>query len=85
MFCKKMLWKSKTAITFAYDVEKSIIYQNIQQDNLDLIWTAIGHFANFKNPEILKGKNVILKFMFFWIFGQTMDKLLIQENISVTK
>jgi hypothetical protein len=48
MFCKKVLWKSKTAITFAYDVKKKrIIYQNVQHEKPVPISTAVGRFADF--------------------------------------
>ena len=47
MFCEKLLQKSKTAITFAYDVEKCIIYQNVQHENPHMMETAYGLFANF--------------------------------------
>ena len=43
MFWKKVLWESKTAITFVYDVEKkSLIYQKIQHEKLVSISTAFG-------------------------------------------
>ena len=83
MFCKKVSEKSKTAITFTYDVGKNrIIYQNVPNENPHPIETAYGMFANFQNPQILKGKKVMLKFQFFLILvksGQTVVKLLIQE------
>ena len=38
MFCKKVLWKSKTAITFAYNVGKNrIVYQNVQHEMLYML------------------------------------------------
>ena len=45
---QKVQGKRKTAITFAYDVEKKrIIYQNVQHENPHPILTAYGLFANF--------------------------------------
>ena len=48
IFYIKTFKKSKTAITFAYDVEKKrIIYQTEEHDEESSISTAVGRFGNF--------------------------------------
>ena len=70
LFYTKTFKKSKTAITFAYDVEKKrIIYQTEEHDEESSISTAVGRFGNFQNPKIRKGKKVIAKINFFLNFS----------------
>ena len=59
--------------------KKRIIYQNIQHENPHPILTAIGRFAIFLNPQILKEKRYaqISVFLILVKSGQTLVKLLI--------
>jgi hypothetical protein len=54
-FCKKRLFQIKTAITFAYGLEKSIIYENYLHKILHPISTAVGHLHKFLLLKIPKG------------------------------
>ena len=56
-------------------LKKRIIYQNVQHENPHPILTAYGLFANFLNPQILKGKKVMLKFQVFFEFLLNLVKL----------
>jgi hypothetical protein len=55
IFCKKRLFKIETALTSAYRLEKSIIYQKLSTQNLHPISTAIGHLHKFSFLKIPKG------------------------------
>ena len=59
LFYTKTLKKSKTAITFAYDVKKKcIIYQTEEHDEESSISIAVGRFGNFRILKFKKGKKL---------------------------
>ena len=72
LFYTKTLKKSKTAITFAYDVEKKrIIYQTEEHDEESSISTPQAVLAIFRILNIEKEKKLqpkLKKFRFFYFF-----------------
>ena len=68
IFCKKTLWNSKTAVTFAYDIEKnSLIYQKIQHEKLHPNLTTYGRLGFFKILKFQKEKKLSSNLIFLKI------------------
>ena len=65
LFCKKNAKKCKTAITFAYDVEKkSLIYQKKTREKLGLDFTRV-YLVKFsqilKIPKVISNQKKFIK------------------------
>jgi hypothetical protein len=54
IFCKKRLFQIKTAITFAYGLEKNIIYEKLSTQKVHPILTTIGRLHKFLLLKIPK-------------------------------
>jgi hypothetical protein len=56
IFCKKRLFQIKTAITFAYRLEKSIIYKKLSTQNFTSNFNGLWPLAQFLVSQNSKGK-----------------------------
>jgi hypothetical protein len=56
IFCKKRLFQIKTAITFAYGLEKSVIYKKLSMENFTSDVNTRRLFAQFFAFPNSKGK-----------------------------
>jgi hypothetical protein len=55
IFCKKWLFQIKTAITFAYELEKNIIYEKLSTQNFTSDFNRHSRLHNFLFLKIPKG------------------------------
>jgi hypothetical protein len=56
IFCKKRLFRIKMAITFAYGLKKSVIYEKLSTENFTSDFNGLRPFAQFFVSQNSKGK-----------------------------
>jgi hypothetical protein len=75
-FAKKRLFQIKTALTFASDSKKSVIYENVSTKKLHPISTAVGCLHKFLLLKIPKGNMKAGKFK---ILSEKMRKMIFKR------